>query len=114
MQIMSPQMLRSRMLGNTDPHPSWCSLRLSRLMEKIIDLARGFRIDAGDLREICNRSAFDRLERSEMPQQRALAGRADPANLLQPGFTDVALPALAVRAEREAMRVLSPPLHATE
>src|ERR1700687_1145918 len=102
------------MLGNTDSHPSSCSVRSSRLMEEIIDLARGFRIDAGDLLQIRNRSAFDRLERSEMPQQRPLAGRADPGDLLQPGLADVAPPPLAMRSDREAMRLIAQALDEIE
>src|SRR5436309_342856 len=78
-------------------------------MEKIIDLARRFRIDAGHLLEIGNRSAFDRPQRPEMPQKRPLAGRADAGNLLQPGFADVPFSALPMRPDRKAVRLIAQP-----
>src|SRR5262249_29803796 len=58
--------------------------------------------------------AFDRLERPEVAQERPLAGRADARNLLQAGFANVAFPALPVRADREAMRLVPQPLDEIE
>ena len=45
-----------------------------------------------------------------MLQQRALAGRADAGNFLQAGLADVALAPRAVRADREAVRLVAQPL----
>ena len=42
-------------------------------MEEIVDLARGLGADAGDLGEILQRGALDRLQRPEVVEQRALA-----------------------------------------
>src|SRR5215831_21283874 len=83
-------------------------------MEKIVDLARGLGIDAGNMFQVGDRGPLDRLEGSEVPQQRALAGRADAGNLLQAGLADVLLALLPVRADREAMRLVAQPLHEIE
>src|SRR5436305_10694489 len=75
-------------------------------VEEIIDLARGFGIDSGHMFQIGNGGALDRLERAEVTQQRALARRTDAGDFLQSGFADVLLALLAVRADREAMRLV--------
>src|SRR4051812_49009849 len=53
-------------------------------VKKVVNFARSLRADAGDLGEIAGRGAFDGLERAEVLQQRALAGRANAGNFLQP------------------------------
>src|SRR4051812_31553496 len=53
------------------------------LVEKIVDLLRRLRTHARHLFEIGGGGALDRLERSEMLEQRALAGRADAGDFLQ-------------------------------
>src|SRR5262249_48630047 len=83
-------------------------------MEEVVDLAGGLGADAGHLGEIGERGALDRLERAEVMQQRALAGRADTRDLLQAGLADVAAAAHAVRAHRESMRLVAQPLHEIE
>src|SRR5262245_25769798 len=81
---------------------------LSRLLvKKVVDLARDLCADAGDLGKIGRRGALDRLERSEMMQQRALARGADAGNFLQAGLADVAPPPHPVRADGEAMRLVA-------
>src|SRR6516162_5192254 len=58
--------------------------------------------------------ALDRLERPEMVEQRALASRADAGDFLQPRLADVAPAPDAVRADREAMRLVAQPLDEIE
>src|SRR5262245_5957724 len=88
---------------------------LSRLLvKKVVDLARGLRADAGHLGEIGGSGALDRLERSEMVQQRALARRADAGNFLQPGLADVAPPPHPMGAHGEAMRLVAQALDEIE
>src|SRR6516165_10431972 len=88
--------------------------RRGALMEKVVDLPRGLGADAGDLGEIGKGGALDRLERPEMVEQRALAGRPDAGNLLQAGLADIAPPPHAVGADGEAMRLVAQPLHEVE
>src|SRR3954467_10757497 len=73
------------------------------LVEEIVDLAGGLFIDARHLGEIDERGALDGLERAEVVQQRALAGRPNARNFLQPGLPDVLLSPGAVRADCKAM-----------
>ncbi len=87
---------------------------LRALVEEIVDLAGGLRADAGHLGEIGRRRALDRLERPEMVKQRALAGRADAGDFLQPRLADIAPAADAMRADREAMRLIAQPLDEIE
>src|SRR5215475_3323868 len=95
--------------------PSSRHVCLSRLLVKeVVDLARGFRADAGHLGEIGRSGALDRLEGSEMVQQRALARGADAGNFLQPGLADVAPPPHPVRAHGEAMRLVAQALDEIE
>ena len=64
-------------------------------VEEIVDLARGFGVDAGNMRKIGERGALDRLQGAEMLQQRALARRADAGDFLQAGLADILLAPLA-------------------
>src|SRR5262245_39542876 len=84
------------------------------LVEEVVDLARGLGADSGHLGEVGDRRALDRLERPEMVEQRALAGRADAGDLLQTGLADVAPPPRPMRADGEAMRLVAQPLHEIE
>src|SRR5258708_19482589 len=84
------------------------------LVEEVVDLARGLGADPGHLGEIGQRRALDRLERAEMVEQGALAGRADARDLLQSRLADVAAAPDAVRADREAMRLVAQPLDEIE
>src|ERR1043166_4684801 len=83
-------------------------------VEEVIDLAGGFRADAGDLREVGDRGTLDRLESAEVPQQRAFAGRADAGVFLNPRFAQVAPAPLPVRADREPMRLVAQPFDEIE
>ena len=87
---------------------------LRTFVEKVVDLAGGLGADAGHLGKIGQRGALDRLERSEMMEQRPLAGRADAGDFLQPGLADVAPAPDAVRSDRETMRLVALPLHEIE
>src|SRR6516165_3120711 len=60
------------------------------LVEEVVDLACGLGADPGHLGEIGQCRALDRLERPEMVEQRALAGRADAGDFLQPRLADIA------------------------
>src|SRR5260370_19281441 len=84
------------------------------LVEEVVDLARGLGADPGHLGEIGQRRALDRLERAEMVEQGALAGRADARDLLQPRLADVAAAPAAVQTGRETMRPVAQPLRANE
>src|ERR1700749_4382083 len=83
-------------------------------MEKVINPSCCLVADAGDLAQVGHRGPFDRLQRSEMTQQGALAGRPDAGDLLQAALTDVAAAALAVRADGEPMRLVAQTLHEIE
>src|SRR5215471_13669761 len=85
-----------------------------RVVEKIIDAPRRLGADARRAGKVGERGALDLPQRSEMAQQGALAGRADAGNLLQSGLADVAPAAGAVRADREAMRLVAQSLHEIE
>src|SRR5215831_6697275 len=88
---------------------------LSRaLVEEVVDLARGLGADPGHVGEIGQRGALDRLEGPEMVEQRALAGRADAGDFLQPRLADIAPAPDAVRSDREAMRLVAQPLDEIE
>src|SRR6202035_2335530 len=90
------------------------------LVEKPINSSRRFGADTIDLHQICDRGALDRLERAKVMQQRALARlegakvrrrralapRADAGDFLQAGLAQVAHAACAVRADREAVRLI--------
>src|SRR5262249_19472172 len=84
------------------------------LVEEVVDLARGLGADPGHLGEIGQRGALDRLERAEMVEQRAFAGRADAGDFLQPRLADIAAAAQAVRADGETMRLVAQPLDGIE
>src|SRR3979411_2979112 len=85
---------------------------LARLrVEKLENLARAFRADAGNLAEIGDRRPLDLFQRSKMVQQGTLAGRADNGNFLQPSFANVLFAQLAVRADHETMRLVAQPLN---
>src|SRR5262245_52383692 len=84
------------------------------LVEKVVDLAPGLRADTRHLAEIGWRGALDRFERPEMVKQRALAGRADAGDFLQARLADIPPPADAMRADREAMRLVAQPLDEIE
>src|SRR5215831_20905539 len=83
-------------------------------VEEVVDLARGFRADSGHFGEIGRGCPLDRLEGSEMVEQRAFAGRTDAGDFLQPRLADIAPAANAVRADRETMRLVAQPLDEVE
>src|SRR6185437_421234 len=84
---------------------------LARLgVEKLENLACALGADARDLAEVGDRGPLDLLQRSEVKQQGALAGRADTGNFLQTRFANVFLAQLAVRADHETVRFVAQPL----
>src|SRR5262249_11094623 len=84
------------------------------LMEEVVDLARGLGADPGNLGEIGERGGLDCIGRPEMVEHRALAGRADAGDFLQPRLADIAPAPDAVRADREAMGLVPQPLDEIE
>src|SRR5499427_1305983 len=80
------------------------------LVKEVVDLARGLGADPGHLGEIGQRRALDRLERTEMVEQRAFAGRADAGDFLQSRLANIAAAPEAVRADGETMRLVAQPL----
>src|SRR6186997_243776 len=84
------------------------------LVEEIVDLAGGFGADPRYFGEIGDSGALDRLERPEMAEQGALAGRADAGDLLQAGLADIAPSPCAVRPDGEPVRLVAQPLHEIE
>src|ERR1043166_940587 len=85
-----------------------------RSVKEVVDPAGGFRADAGDLLQVGNRRALDRLERAEVTQQRAFAGRTDAGDLLKPGFAQVAPAPLAMGADRKPVRLVAQPFDEIE
>src|SRR5262245_41046593 len=83
-------------------------------VEEIVDLAGGLGADAGNLRKVGDGRPLDRLQGSEMMQQRALAGRTDAGNLLQSGLADVPSPPHAMGADRKTMRLVAQALDEIE
>src|SRR5947207_4284323 len=82
-----------------------------RIVEEVVDLARGFGIHARHMLQVGNRRALDRLQGAEMAQQRTFSCRPDTGDFLQSGLADVFLAFLAVRTDRETMRLVAHPLH---
>src|SRR5262249_10951411 len=80
------------------------------LVEEVVDLARGLGADPGHLGEIGQRRALDRLERTEMVEQRAFAGRADAGDFLQPRLADIPAAPEAGRADGGTVRLAAQPL----
>src|SRR5271170_7780367 len=84
------------------------------IVEKVINPSCGLVADAGNLAQIGDRGALDRLEGAEMAQQGAFAGRADAGDLLQPGLADVAAAPLAVRPDGKAVGLVAQALDEVE
>src|SRR5262245_25964462 len=85
--------------------------RSRALVKKIVNLARGLGTDARNFGKVGGRRAFDGLERSEMVEQRALAGRPDTGDFLQSTLADVAPAPGAMRADRKTVGLVAQPLH---
>src|ERR1700728_3322947 len=88
------------------------SKRLCRpLVEKLVYPPRRFRADAVDLHQVGNRGALDRLERTEVQQQRPFARRADAGDLLQTGLAQILGTPGPMRANGETMGLIAQPLN---
>src|ERR1043166_6373462 len=81
------------------------------LVEVIVDFLPGLGADSRRVFQIAHRSPLDRLQGSEVTQERALAHRADAGAFLQARFADVLLALLPMRADGEAMRLVAQALH---
>ena len=73
-------------LSNATDSFRWAASAL--LVEKIVDLFRGFGVHAWHLREVRDRGALDRFQRSKVVKQRTLSRRADTGDFLQTRFAD--------------------------
>src|SRR2546423_13595062 len=100
---------------NAADRPS-CSASGARrgFVEEIIDFARRFGIDSGNMFQIGDGGTLDRLQLAEVTQQGAFARRPDAGNFLQDGFADVLLALLAMRADCETMRLIAQALDVIE
>src|SRR5262245_56459899 len=83
-------------------------------VKKVVNFSCCLGAHAGNFGQIGGRSALDRLERPEMLQERALAGRPDAGDFLQPGLAQVLLAAGAMRANCESMRLVAQALDEVE
>src|ERR1051326_7250291 len=83
-------------------------------VEEVIDLAGGFRADAGNLLQVGDGCTLDRIERAEVAQQRAFSARTDAGDFLKAGFAQVASAPLPVRADRKPMRLVTQPFDKIE
>src|ERR1700736_899552 len=95
----------ARILHKVDTNATRKNGRSTIRVEEIVDRARGGGVDSRHLFQVGDGGALDRTERSKMPQQSALAGRADAGNFLQAGAGDILLAANAMRADGETMRL---------
>src|SRR2546430_16989100 len=84
------------------------------LVEEVVDLARGLCADPGHLGKISQRRALDRLERAEMVEQGALAGRADARDLLQSRLADVTAAPAPVPPPPQSVRLAARPFGGKE
>src|SRR5262249_40902613 len=75
-----------------------------------IDLSRSGGIDSRTALEVDERGAGDRLQRTEMMEQSALAVRTDAADLLKAAFAEALRALLAMRADGESVRLVTQPL----
>src|SRR5215475_11659709 len=85
-----------------------------RLVEELIYLSRGLRINSGDLGEIGQTRPLNRFHSAKMAQESPLAGGPDPWNFLQSGLAQIFLASNPMRADREAMRFIAQPFDEIE
>ena len=83
---------------------------VARLVEELIYLSGGLRINSRDLGEIGQACPLDGFHSAKMPKQRTLSRRPDPRNFLQSGLANVFFAARAMRADSEAVRFVPQPL----
>src|SRR5262245_571674 len=83
-------------------------------VKKVVNFSGRLGAHAGNFGQIGGRGALDRLEGPEMLQKRALAGRADAGDFLQPGLAQVLFAAGAMRADGESMGLVAQALDEVE
>src|SRR5215510_2912124 len=83
-------------------------------VKKVVNFSCCLGAHAGNFSEIGRGSALNRLERPEVLQEGALAGRPDAWDFLQAGLAQVLLAAGAMRADRKPMRLVAQPLDEIE
>jgi hypothetical protein len=86
-----------------------CSLR-RRLVEELIYLSSGLRINSRDLGKVSQARPLDGFHSAKMPKQGALSRRSDPRNFLKSGLANVFFAARAMRADSEPVGFVSQPL----
>src|ERR1700735_972874 len=79
------------------------------LVEKFVNSPRRFGADTIDLHQVGDRRPLDRLERTEVVQQRPFPRWADARDFLQAGLAQIAHPARPMRTDRETMRLVAQP-----
>src|SRR5262249_44481197 len=81
-----------------------------RLVEELIYLSGGLRINSWDLGEIRQACPLDCFHSANMPDQRAFPGRSNARNFLESGRADVFFTARAMRANRKTVGFVPQPL----
>src|SRR5262245_5864179 len=81
-----------------------------RLVEELIYLSGGLRINSRDLGEVWQACPLDCFHGAKMPEQSALPRRSDARNFLESGLADVLFTARAMRANRKAVGFVPQPL----
>src|SRR6185369_16847814 len=84
------------------------------VVKKVVNFARRLGAYTGNFGEVPRGGTLDRFQCAKVLQERALAGRANAGNLLQPGLTQVFLAAGPVRPDGEAVRLITQPLDEVE
>src|SRR5262245_3914058 len=77
------------------------------VVKKVVNFASDLGTHTRNFGKVRCRGTRNRFQRPEVLQKRALAGRADAGDLLQPGLAQVLLAAGPVRPDREAMRLVA-------
>src|SRR5262249_46231693 len=81
-----------------------------RLVEELIYLSGGLRINSRDLGEIRQACPLDRFHSAKMPEQSALWCRPDARIFLESGLADVLFTARTMRANSKAVGFAPHPL----
>src|SRR5215831_11221657 len=78
-----------------------------RLVEELIYLSRGLRINSRDLRKIGQACSLNCFHSAKMTQESPLASGPDAWNFLQASLADIFLAPYTMRAYRKAMRFIA-------
>src|SRR5215475_4288482 len=81
-----------------------------RLVEELIYLSGGLRINPRDLGEVWQACPLDCFHSAKMPEQSALSRRSNARNFLESGLADVLFTARAMRANSKTVGFVPQPL----